>query len=79
MIFDPDIYTQAECTRGCYWEKNCELQLKRQDRKDRVGEPRRKEVRLLTDTKKTSEGSAGREWSETFQKASHFLPHDFTA
>lgn len=36
MIPDSDIYTWAECPSGCYWEKNCELQLGRQDRKDRV-------------------------------------------
>lgn len=38
MISDPDIYMWAECPSGCYWEKNCELQLERQDRKDRAQE-----------------------------------------
>lgn len=56
MISDPNIYRWAECPRDYYWEKNCELQLGRQDRKDKAGEPRMKEMKLLTDTRKTLEG-----------------------
>lgn len=55
MMSVPDIYTWAECPRDCYWERTVNCNWGGRTEK-KAGEPRRKEVKLLTDTRKTLEG-----------------------